>query len=142
MARLHCNGGNGSCGRNMMAPASPIAPCAIVRCGIDEFVVCPILGMLLLLLLHHLICPLPCKAVSDGQFQGQARQAQQRRDVGLANGGGTHEDYDQRTVSMSSMRSLLLPWRMSGWLMSPCCALPSLSCQSNDNASVIVDDPT
>jgi hypothetical protein len=93
-----------------MAPASPVAPCAVVCRGIDEFVVRPILGMLLLLLLLDLICPLLRKAVSDGQFRGQARQAQQRRDVGLANGGGTHEDYEQRLVSMSLMRSLLLPW--------------------------------
>ncbi len=93
-------------------------PCAVVCRGIDKFVVCPILSVLLLLLLIHLINPLPCEVVSDGQFQGQARQAQQRRNVGLADGGGTREDYDQRTVSMSSMRSLLLPWRMSGWLMT------------------------
>ncbi len=73
--------------------------------------------MLLLLLLLHLITPLPCEAVSDGQFRGQVRQAQQRHNVRLANGGGTRKDYDQRTVWMSSMRLLLLPWQMSGWLM-------------------------
>jgi hypothetical protein len=56
--------------------------------------------------------------VFNGQFQGQARQAQQRRDIGLANGGGTHEDFDQQTVLMSSMRLLLLPWRMLGWSMT------------------------
>ncbi len=93
-------------------------PHTVVCCGIDEFVVRPILGVLLLLLLLHLIRPLPCGAVSDGQFRGQARQAQQRCDVGLANGSGTREDYDQRTVLMSSMQSLLLPWQMLGWLMT------------------------
>ncbi len=117
VARSHCDGGDGGNGRGVMAPASPVMPCTIVHCGIDEFVVHPILSMLLLLLLLHLINPLPRKAVSDGQFQGQAQQAQQRRNVGLANGGGTREDYDQRTVLMSSMQSLLLPWQMSGWLM-------------------------
>jgi hypothetical protein len=112
------DGGIGGNGRGATAPASPIAPCAVVHRRIDKFVVHPILGMLLLLLLLHLIRPLPCKAMSDGQCQGQAGQAQQRRNVGLANGGGTHEDYDQRMVSMSLMRLLLLPWQMSGWSMT------------------------
>jgi hypothetical protein len=101
-----------------MAPASPILPCVIVCRGINKFVVPPILGVLLFLLLLHLICPLPCEVVSDGQFQGQAWQAQQRRDVGLANGGGTREDYDQWMVSMLLMWSLLLPWQMLGWSMT------------------------
>jgi hypothetical protein len=118
VARPHCDGSNGGNGCGETAPASPVVPRAIVRCGIDKFVVCPILGVLLLFLLLDLICPLPCEAVSDGLFQGQARQAQQRRNVGLADGGGTREDYDQRSVSMSLMRSLLLLWQMSGWLMT------------------------
>jgi hypothetical protein len=118
VARPHCDGGNGGDGRGATALPSPIAPHAVVRHRIDEFVVRPILGVLLLLLLLDLICPLPRKAVSDGRFQGQARQAQQRRNVGLADGGGTREDYDQRSVLMSLMRSLLLPWRMSRWSMT------------------------
>ncbi len=116
MAQPHCEGSNGGDGRNAMAPASPVAPCAVVHRGIDEFVIRPILGLLLLLVLLDLVCPLPLKAVSNGQFRGQARQAQQHRDIGLANGSGTCEDYDQRLVLMSLMRSLLLPWQMSGWL--------------------------
>jgi hypothetical protein len=118
VARPHCNGGNGSDSRGATVPASLVLPRAIVHRGIDEFVVRSILGVLLLLLLLDLICPLPREAVSDGQFQGQARQAQQRCNVGLANGGGTREDYDQRLVLMLSMRSLLLPWRMLRWLMT------------------------
>ena len=69
VAQPHCDGGDGGNGRGATAPASPIAPRAIVRRGIDKFVVRPILGvLLLLLLLLHLICPLPRKAVSNGQF--------------------------------------------------------------------------
>jgi hypothetical protein len=117
VARPHCNGGNGSDGRGTMAPASPIAPCAVVRRGIDKFIICPILSMLLLLLIIIIINPLPCEAVSDRQFQGQVWQAQQRCDIGLAGNGGTCEDYDQQMVLMSSMQLLLLPWRMSGWSM-------------------------
>ncbi len=74
MARPHCNGGNGGDGRGT----------TIICRGIDDFVVRPILGVLLLLLLLDLICPLPREAVSNGQFLGQARQAQQRRDIGFA----------------------------------------------------------
>jgi hypothetical protein len=118
VAQPHCNGGNGGNGHGKTVPASPDAHRAVVRRRIDEFVVCPILGVLLLLLLLDLICPLPCEAVSGGQFRGQARQAQQRRDVRLANGGWTHKDYDQRLILMLLMRSLLLPWQMSGWSMT------------------------
>jgi hypothetical protein len=109
VAQPHCNSGDGGNGHSATALASPVAPRAVVLRGIDEFVR-PILGVLLLLLLLDLICPIPRKAVFDGQFQGQLRRAQQRRDVGLANGGGTREDYDQRLVTMLLMRSLLLPW--------------------------------
>ncbi len=118
MAQPHCDGSDGGDGRNAMAPASPVAPRAVVHRGIDEFLIRPILGLLLLLVLLDLVCPLPRKAVSNGQFRGQARQAKQHRDVGLANGSGTREDYDQRLVLMLLMRSLLLPWQMSGWLMT------------------------
>ncbi len=116
--RVCLNGGDGGNSHGVMAPASPVAPYAVVRHGIDKFVIRPILGVLLLLLLLHLIRPLPCEVVSNGQFLGKARQAQQRRNVGLADSGGTCKDYDQRTVSMSSMKSLLLPWQMLGWLMT------------------------
>jgi hypothetical protein len=118
VAQPHCDSGNGGDWHGGTAPTSPVAPRAIVRRGFDKFVLCPILSVLLLLLLLHLINPLPREAVSDGRFRGQVRQAQQRCDVGLADGGGTHKDYDQWMVLMSLMRSLLLPWRMSGWLMT------------------------
>jgi hypothetical protein len=118
VARPHCDGGDNGNGRSATAPASPVAPHAVICRGIDEFVVRPILSMLLLLLLLHLINPLPREVVSDRQFRGQAQQAQQRRNVRLADGGGTHKDYDQWMVLMSSMQLLLLPWQMLGWLMT------------------------